>query len=67
MQQTYPHIECIIVDDASPDDSIEKCQRLIANYLGPISFLFLHHDHNRGLSAARNTGMDAATGDYFFF
>ena len=28
---------------------------------------FLHHDHNRGLSAARNTGMDAATGDYIFF
>ena len=67
MQQTYPHIECIIVDDASPDDSIEKCQRLIVSYLGSIRFLILHHDHNRGLSAARNTGTDAATGDYVFY
>lgn len=67
MRQTYPHIECVIVDDASPDDSIEKCQRLIANYLGPISFLILHHDHNRGVSAARNTGTDAAKGDFIFY
>ena len=67
IRQNYPHIECIIVDDASPDDSIEKCQRLIANYSGPISFIILHHDHNRGLSAARNTGTDAATGDYVFY
>ena len=67
MRQTYPHIECVIVDDASPDDSIEKCQRLIANYMGPISFLILHHDHNRGVSAARNTGTDAAKGDFIFY
>lgn len=31
------------------------------------SFKILHHEHNRGLSAARNTGIDAATGDYLYF
>lgn len=65
--QTYPVMECIIVDDASPDDSIAKCERLMADYDGPIHFVILHHDHNRGLSAVRNTGTDAAKGDYIFY
>ena len=67
MAQTYPVKECIIVDDASPDDSIAKCMRLIAGYDGPIRFVVLHHNRNRGLSAARNTGTDAAQGDYIFY
>lgn len=65
--QTYPVIECIIVDDASPDDSISKCEQLIAEYDGPTRFVIMHHDQNRGLSAARNTGTDAAQGDYIFY
>lgn len=65
--QTYTDIECIIVDDCTPDDSIEKCERLIAKYNGPIEFKILHHEHNRGLSAARNTGINAAIGKYVFF
>lgn len=65
--QTYPVLECIIVDDASPDDSIVKCEHLIARYDGPIRFVVLHHDHNLGLSAARNTGTDAAQGNYVFY
>lgn len=67
INQTYEHIECIIVDDVTPDDSIIKCEQLIANYNGPIHFVILHHDRNRGLSAARNTGTEAATSEYVFF
>ena len=67
MAQDYPDIECIIVDDASLDDSIDKCERLIGEYDGPVRFIILHHDFNRGLSAARNTGINAATGEYIYF
>ena len=67
MQQTYSHFECILVDDATEDDSIGKCERMIAEYEGDISFRILHHQQNRGLSAARNTGIDAAKGDYLLF
>lgn len=67
MSQTYHNMECIIVDDATQDDSITQCEQMIAAYHGPILFSILHHDRNRGLSAARNTGMDAATGDYIYY
>lgn len=67
MRQTYREIECLIVDDATPDDSIEKCERLIEAYKGPIRFTILYHAHNQGLSAARNTGTKAATGDYILY
>lgn len=67
MNQTYEHIECIIVDDVTPDDSITKCEQMIAAYQGPIRFIILHHEKNRGLSAARNTGLNATTSDYIYF
>ena len=67
MRQTYSHIECILVDDATQDDSIGQCKQMIAVYQGPIQFLILSHQQNRGLSAARNTATDAATGDYVFY
>ena len=60
-------MECIIVDDCGTDNSMVVVERVLANYIGSILFKVLHHDHNRGLSAARNTGMDEATGDYLFF
>ena len=68
VRQTYPgRLECILVDDCGTDRSMEKAARLISGYGGPIVFKTLHHACNRGLSAARNTGTDAATGDYIFF
>ena len=68
MRQTYEgSLECILVDDCGSDNSIEIAERLIAEYNGPIEFKVLHHEYNRGLSAARNTGMDAANGKYVYF
>lgn len=67
VSQTYEGIEFIFVDDASQDNSIEICEEIRATHDIQVSFNVVHHERNRGLSAARNTGIDAATGDYIFF
>lgn len=66
--QTYKgEMECILVDDCGTDDSVEICERIISRYNGPLSFRIVHHEHNRGLSAARNTGIRSAKGDSLYF
>ena len=66
--QTYNGImECIIVDDKGSDGSIEVAKEYIRNYNGNIKFRTIQHTTNRGAAAARNTGLDAATGDYIFY
>lgn len=61
-------IECILIDDCSPDHSMDIVEKQIKSYQGTgISFVILHHDVNKGLSAARNTGIRAATGDFLYF
>lgn len=68
MSQTYQGaIECLLIDDCGTDKSMGVAEHLITNYQGPIQFKVLHHTHNRGISAARNTGMEAASGDYYLF
>ena len=67
INQTYTDFECILVDDCGTDDSMAICERMIAEYEGNIRFHIIHHEHNRGLSAARNTGTDSATGDYILY
>ena len=60
-------VECILVNDNSPDKSIDKAKSLIESYSGEIMFKIVTHDQNQGLSSARNTGMKNATGKYLFF
>ena len=57
MDQTYQDIECFLVNDASPDDSVSIAEQFIANYNGPIQFYILNHEQNRGPAVARNTGI----------
>lgn len=69
MNQKYydGEIECIVVDDCSPDRSIFIAQELIYNYSGPIQFHILHNPDNQGLSCSRNNGLRRAKGEYVFF
>ena len=60
-------VECILVDDCGTDKSVQIAEDFINSYHGNISFRIIHHEHNRGLSAARNTGIRAAKGEYVYF
>lgn len=64
-EQTYDNIEYIFVDDCTKDRSIEILQKVLEDYPNRKNQVkILHHEKNRGLSAARNTALDASTGDY---
>lgn len=68
MRQSYQgSIECLIIDDCGTDNSMEVVNSVLNDYNGKIDFKVLHHECNRGLSAARNTGIASATGDYLYF
>ena len=67
LRQTYDQFECIFVDDCTPDCSMEIVDSLLDGYKGNVEFKTVRHEKNRGLSAARNSGVKAATGDYVFF
>jgi glycosyltransferase involved in cell wall biosynthesis len=66
-QQTFQDIECILVDDCGKDNSVKLAEDYIQRYTGAVRFVMLHHEHNKGLSGARNTGIKAATGDFLYF
>ena len=68
MNQTYQgDIECLLIDDCGTDNSLEVVDNVLKHYRGKIDFRIYHHENNRGLSAARNTGLKHATGKYVYF
>jgi heptose III glucuronosyltransferase len=58
-----PADEIIVVDDGSTDD----CPRILADFAPRMPQMKVIRQENGGLSAARNTGLDAATGTYLAF
>ena len=63
LRQDYADKELIFVDDASPDRSVAVLQELLSHYPDQ-QVTLLRHSENRGLAAARRTGMEAASGEY---
>jgi len=64
-EQTFDDIEYIFVNDCSPDNSIQILEKVIERYPGRRNTIrIINHDNNRGLGAARNTGLNAAKGEY---
>ncbi len=61
LNQTYDNLEIIIVDDESPDNSVQVCQRFTDPRIKIV------HQKNRGLPGARNTGIRNAKGEYIAF
>ena len=63
-RQTMPEIEIILIDDASPDSCGEICDAYAAR---DARIRVFHLEENKGLSAARNLGIQKATCDYIMF
>ncbi len=61
--QTYPDLEILLIDDGSPD----KCGEICDKYEAIDSRVRVIHTENRGLSAARNLGIEHAHGEYLSF
>ena len=63
--QTYGNIEYIFIDDKTPDRSIELLKNVVAEFPNRKDFVrTIKRDANRGLAAARTTGISHATGDF---
>jgi glycosyltransferase involved in cell wall biosynthesis len=61
VEQTYDNWELLIIDDGSPDRSVEVCRQFTDPRIKIIS------QENRGLAGARNTGIRNAQGEYLAF
>lgn len=63
VNQTYSNLEIILVDDGSPD----KCPEICDEYAERDARIKVIHQENGGLSAARNAGIDIASGELLTF
>lgn len=63
INQTYRNIQIILVDDGSPD----QCGNICDKYAQEDDRIVVIHRMNGGLSAARNTGLQAATGEFIAY
>ncbi|TVM00934.1 MAG: hypothetical protein CV087_11655 [Candidatus Brocadia sp. WS118] len=60
--QTYKHVEAVVVNDAGEDVS-----SVVDAFRERLSVIYLIHDKNKGLAAARNTGIKHASGEYIAY
>lgn len=60
-------IECILVNDCTPDNSMEIVHNKLKDYKGKIQFKAISLDKNSGHCIARNAGIRISTGNYILF
>lgn len=63
INQSYTNLEIIVIDDGSSDNCPEICDK----YAEKDRRIIVIHKRNGGLSDARNTGIESATGEYLAF
>jgi len=64
LHQQYSDFELILIDDCSPDNCLTICQDY---QIADERVMVIHQEINKGVSAARNAGFDAAKGEYILF
>lgn len=64
LNQTYTNVEIIIIDDDSTDNSASIVKEITNIHPNKIHYI---HQQNQGVSVARNTGIENATGEYIAF
>ncbi len=62
LAQSFTDFELLIIDDCSPDKSVEICR-----LFDDPRIQIIQHEKNKGLAGARNTGIRCATGEYLAF
>lgn len=65
--QTYPEIECIVVDDNSSDDSIRVIREFIDSTRSRLAIKLFSHNETKGQYAAFRTGLENARGTFIVF
>lgn len=63
--QTYKKLEIILVNDCTPDNSLEIIETFIAENPG-LDIKLLHNETNQGLSVVRNKGIENSHGKYIY-
>lgn len=64
--QTYAHIEVTLINDQTPDNSVQIAEEFIQKHQLE-NWRIIHLAKNSGLSVVRNKGIDTALGKYIFF
>jgi Glycosyl transferase family 2 len=64
LDQDWPNLEVIVVDDASSDRTVERVESLVAE---DTRVHLIKHVENMGVAAARNSIIDAAAGEFIVF
>lgn len=60
-------VECILVNDSTPDQCMKIVSDKIKDYNGDVRFKVVNHSVNMGASAARNSGIHVSEGDFILF
>ena len=67
LNQTYPSIEFLLIDDAGGDGSLTIMQEIQQTHRRGADIRIISHDRNRGVSASRNQIIEEAKGEYLYF
>lgn len=68
LKQDYPHLEIILINDGSTDDSKNICEKYQkSSATTPSSSILFFDRTHQGVSATRNFGLDHFSGEYFSF